>query len=115
MTEGFWKITLRIRRKHVQLACRFITLPLLLLAATTSFSQQPEKTAAEYVQAGRVDDEPETKSAALLVLMAMLENATHPKALANSAKHFAFRCCGELNSYCMVDAQVAVLEGQLLA
>jgi hypothetical protein len=35
-------------------------------------------------------DEPGTKSAALLVLMATLENATHPKALANMAKHVCF-------------------------
>jgi predicted Zn-dependent protease len=32
--------------------CRLTTLPLLLLAATTIFSQQPEKTATEYVLAG---------------------------------------------------------------
>ncbi len=61
----------------------------------------------------RAGDEPETKSAALLVLMAMLENATHPKALANSAKHFAFTRCGELNLCGMVDTQIAVLEGEL--
>ena len=63
----------------------------------------------------RAGDEPETKSAALLVLMATLENATHPKALANTAKHFAFRHCGELNVCGMVDAQIAVLERELLA
>ncbi len=63
----------------------------------------------------RAGDEPATKSAALLVLMATLENAAHPKALANTAKHFAFTRCGELNLYGMVDAQIAVLEGELLA
>ncbi len=63
----------------------------------------------------RAGDEPETKSAALLVLMATLENATHPKALANTAKHFAFGRCGELNVCGMVDAQIAVLERELLA
>ena len=63
----------------------------------------------------RAGDEPATKSAALLVLMATLENATHPKALANLTKHFAFTRCGELNSYGMVDAQVTALEGELLA
>ena len=63
----------------------------------------------------RAGDEPETKSAALLVLMATLENAAHPKALANTAKQFAFSRCGELNLCGMVDAQVAVLEGELLA
>ena len=63
----------------------------------------------------RAGDEPETKSAALLVLMATLENSSHPKALANTAKHLAFTRCGELNLYGMVDAQIAVAEGELLA
>jgi hypothetical protein len=62
----------------------------------------------------RAGDEAETKSAALLVLMATLENATHPKALANLAKHLAFTRCGELNLNGMVDAQIAVLESELL-
>ena len=63
----------------------------------------------------RAGDEAGTKSAALLVLMAIIENATHPKALANFGKHFAFTRCGELNLNGMVDAQIAVLEGELLA
>jgi hypothetical protein len=58
----------------------------------------------------RDGDEPAIKSAALLVLMAAFENATHPKALANSAKHLAFARCGELNLCNMVDAQIAVVE-----
>jgi hypothetical protein len=62
----------------------------------------------------RAGDEPETKSAALLVLVAALENATHPKELANTAKHFAFTRCGELNLRGMVDAQIALLETELL-
>ncbi|HKY54173.1 MAG TPA: hypothetical protein VJM08_07710, partial [Anaerolineales bacterium] len=60
----------------------------------------------------RAGDEP---SAALLVLLATLENSTHPKALANTAKHLAFTHCGKLNVCGMVDAQIAVLEGELLA
>ena len=60
----------------------------------------------------RAGDEP---SAALLVLMATLENAPHPKALANTAKHFAFTRCVESNLYGMVDAQIAALEAELLA
>ena len=63
----------------------------------------------------RAGDEPGTKSAALLVLMATLENAIHPKALANLAKHVAFTRCGELNFGGMVDAQIAVLEADLFA
>ena len=54
-------------------------------------------------------------AAALLVLMATLENASHPKVLANTAKHLVFTRCGELNLYGLVDAQIAVLEGELLA
>lgn len=51
-------------------------------------------------------------SAALLVLLSTLENSTHPKALANAAKHLAFACCGELNVFGMVDAQIALLEAR---
>jgi hypothetical protein len=58
----------------------------------------------------RAGDEP---SAALLVLLSTLENSTHPKALANTAKHLAFTRCGELNLRRMVDTQIAVLEREL--
>ena len=63
----------------------------------------------------RAGDEPGTKSAALVVFMATLENATHAKALANTAKHLGFTHCGELNLYGLVDAQIAVIEGELLS
>ena len=66
-----------------------------------------EKIAALAEMICRAGDEPAIKSAALLLLMAALENATHPKALANTAKHFAFTRCGELNFCGMVDAQIA--------
>lgn len=94
------------------------------LIDTVDFSQTPdtsehhasdEKIAALVEMICRAGDEPETKSAALLVLMTTLENSTHPKALANTAKHLAFTRCGELNLYGMVEAQVATLEGELLA
>ncbi len=62
----------------------------------------------------RAGDEPETKAAALLVLMARVENSSHPKGLANTAKHLAFTRCGELNLFGMVDAQIAVAEAELL-
>ena len=61
----------------------------------------------------RAGDEPEIKSAALLVLMTALENATHPRALANMTKHLAFTRCGELNFCGMVEAQIAALESEL--
>ena len=63
----------------------------------------------------RAGDEPANKSAALLVLMATLESATHPKAIANTVKHLAFTRCGEMNLHGMVDTQIAVLEGELLS
>lgn len=54
-------------------------------------------------------------AAALFVLMGMLQNSTDPEALANTVKHFAFTRCGELNVFGMIDAQVAEVEGELLA
>ena len=53
-------------------------------------------------------------AAALLVLMALLQESADPKAVANTAKHHAFTRCGELNAYGMVDAQIAMLERELL-
>lgn len=63
----------------------------------------------------RAGDEPEIKSAALLVLMATIENAPHPKVLANTAKHLAFSRCGELNLCGIVDAQITIIEAEVLA
>lgn len=63
----------------------------------------------------RAGDEPATKAAALLVLMSTLENSSHPKALANTAKHHAFVHCSEANFGDMVEAQIPVVEHELLA
>jgi hypothetical protein len=81
----------------------------------TSSSTDEEKIAALAEMICRAGDEAGTKSAALLVLMSTLENASHPKALANLVKHFAFTRCGELNFNGMVEAQITVFEGELLA
>jgi hypothetical protein len=54
-------------------------------------------------------------TAALFVLMGTLQNSIDPKALANTAKHFAFTRCGELNVFGMVDAQIPVVGEELLA
>ena len=54
-------------------------------------------------------------AAALLVLMGTLENSRDPKLLANTAKHFAFTRCGESNLFGIVDAQLAIVESELLA
>jgi hypothetical protein len=56
----------------------------------------------------------EQSAAALLVLMSTLENAAHPKALANTLKHFAFTRCGDLNVCGMVEPQIEVFESELL-
>ena len=78
-------------------------------------SSDEEKIAALAELICRASDEAGTKSAALLVLMSTLENASHPKALANLAKHYAFTRCGELNLNGMVESQIAALESELLA
>jgi len=78
-------------------------------------STNEEKIAALAEMICRAGDEAGTKAAALLVLMSTLENASHPKALANLAKHLAFSRCGELNLNGMVEAQIAVFESELLA
>ena len=87
---------------------------------TFDFSQPPEteehdpteakiETLAEIIcQAG---DRP---AAALLVLIATLENSPHPKVLVNTAKHVVFKHCSDLNLHGMVDTQIAAVEGELL-
>jgi hypothetical protein len=60
----------------------------------------------------RAGDEP---TAALFILMETLESSADQKVLTSRAKHVAFSRCGELHVYEMVDAQIAELEGELLA
>jgi hypothetical protein len=74
-----------------------------------ALAERIERLAEMICQAG---DDP---AVALLVLMSLLENGAHPKALANLAKHFVFTRCGELNLNGMVDAQVTVFESELFA
>ena len=57
----------------------------------------------------------EESSAALLVLMATLEDSTQPKELAHTTKHIAFTRCGEWNSFGIVDDQVALVQDKLFA
>lgn len=92
---------------------------------TVDFSQEPqvqndddfetEKVEALAEMICRAGDEPDTKSAALLALMAAFENSSHPKALANTAKHLAFNHCADRNLCGMVDAETRVLEAELFA
>ena len=78
-----------------------------------SLSSETVEALSEIIcQAG---DDPESKSAALFVLMGAIEHSNDPKLLANAGKHFAFSRCGEFNLYGMVNAQIAVIEGELLA
>ena len=83
--------------------------------ATDSHDSTEDKIEALSVMICRPGNDPERKSAALLVLMSTLLSATNPKALAKTAKYVAFCRCAELNPYGMVDAQIAVLEDELLA
>lgn len=57
----------------------------------------------------------EEAAAALFVLMGTLQGSAEPRVIANTVKHFAFTRCGEFNLYGMVDAQIAIVEGELLA
>jgi hypothetical protein len=91
---------------------------------TVDFSQEPDtnqdpssdvKVEALVEVICRAGDEPETKAAARLVLLATIEDSKHPKALANTAKHQALTRCSELNLFGMVEAQVATVEQELLA
>ena len=79
--------------------------------AEISTEEKVERLAEMICQVG---GQPETRSAALLVLMSTLENSTEPKLLANHLKHIAFTRCGELNCFGMVDAQIAAIESELL-
>lgn len=91
---------------------------------TIDFSQTPD-TLEQDVSDKRVraladiicrdGDEPETKSAALLVLMSSIEDSAYPKSLANTAKRLAFARCGELNLHGMIESQVATVEHELFA
>lgn len=72
------------------------------------FHQKIESLAAIICRTG------DESAAALFVLMGTLQNSMHPKALANTAQHFAFARCSQSNVYGMVDAQMALVEGKLL-
>jgi len=73
-----------------------------------------EKIAALAAMICRRGDEPAIKSAALVVLMSALVNASHPRPLANTAKHVAFTRCGELNFCGVIEAQIPLFESEIL-
>ena len=78
-------------------------------STTEDDSREKIEALAELICAGGNES-----AAALLVLMCKLQYSAHPKTLAHTVKHFAFTRCGELNVYGMVDAQIAVVESELL-
>ena len=86
---------------------------------TIDFSLEPETKAddsnEEKLEAlAEIICRSDQSAAALFVLMGTIEDSPHPKVLANTAKHFAFTRCGEFNLYGIVDAQIAVVEAELL-
>ncbi len=81
-------------------------------AAVTEELSRQEKIEALAEIICRANDQ---SAAALVVLMRTLEKSTHAKLLANKAKLFAFTHCAESNLLGMVDTQIAVIEGELLA
>ena len=93
---------------------------------TVDFSQTPSTDfAAEMPVEEKVEaladiiclygDDPGTRSAALLVLIAAIESSPHPRELAAVAKQLAFTRCGEMNVCGMVESQIAVFECELFA
>ena len=95
------------------------------LIDTVDFTQEPQTKNDDDFEVDKIEalaemicrggDEPDTKSMALLVLMATLEDSAHPKALANTAKHLAFNHCAERNLCGMVDAEIRVVQAELFA
>lgn len=63
----------------------------------------------------RPGDEPDTKSAALLVLLSTFERSMEPVGLLNRAKHLVFAHYDDLTVDDMIDAQIATVEAELFA
>ncbi|HEU4933953.1 MAG TPA: hypothetical protein VFT48_17835 [Pyrinomonadaceae bacterium] len=57
----------------------------------------------------------EGPAAALFVLTGMMQVSAEPSVIANTVKHLAFTRCGEMNAFGMVDAQIVVVERELLS
>ena len=63
----------------------------------------------------RPGDEPDTKSAALLVLISTFERSMEPVGLLNRAKHLVFAHYDDVTVDDMMDAQIATVEAELFA
>lgn len=90
----------------------FDTADLSHIATSKSHEKLPteEKVEALTEIICRSGDDPATRSAALLVLIAMVESSPHPRILAAVAKQVALARCWELNVCGMVKSQIAALE-----
>ena len=85
-------------------------------------AEVPEQAAAEAPQAWAVRAEAAAELVAEAAAVGAVvggrdttSNRTRRQLLANAAKHFAFTRCAELNLYGIVDAQLPLVEGKLLA
>jgi hypothetical protein len=87
------------------------TIDFSLEPATREYDSSEEKVELLTEIICRTGEQP---AAALFVLMATLEHSTHPKLLANEAKHCAFTRCAEVNLFRIVDAQIELIERRLL-
>ena len=83
-------------------------------------SEPPDKTDGDDSNRERIEaladiicGSGEEAAAALFVLMGRMQDFPDAGVVANTVKHFAFTRCGELNAFGMVDAQIAVVEGEL--
>jgi len=56
-----------------------------------------------------------SNESAAALFVGTMQNSDEPEVLANTVKHFAFTRCGELNVFGMVDAQIEIVERELLA
>jgi hypothetical protein len=90
------------------------------ISETFDFSQTPEgveETSEEELNALTeiICRAGSDSSAALLVLMATLEESKHPRLIANAAKHVAFTRCGDLNLYRIVGIHIAQIDDEMCA
>jgi hypothetical protein len=85
------------------------------VSETNSSDSRGDKISAFIEIISRAGDEPKTKSAALLVLMTIIEKSTNPEGLASAAKYAAYIRCADANLRGIDDANIEILERRLLA
>lgn len=91
-----------------------------MIVDTIDFSQMPDSNHDDSIEekicalSEIICEAGDRPAAALFVLMGTLERCADPKVLANTAKHSAFDHCADRNLYGLVDAQIDVVEAELL-